>query len=570
MLRTTLSVLLLTSFLISCKEEERLARDYPLVSTKSVTEITEEGVTFNGEVGELNYNEIIDYGFVWGKEKHLSLEDNLSKSAGTPSSRNFSTHIRSSLASGETYYLRAFAKTKSTIVYGNLLSFRSKGSSEPVLDIFSISSSILKECNTLTINWKNDIIKSIDNLEINDIKYKDYLIQDGTIKVVPLLPASSLRIRIESKGYSAEKEFEMSTMVPKIISTFPSVVGLNDTIDIEFDYLPKCTARAYISGGVNFAGQTGLIIEDNKLRLIFKGSYCYIPNNFKITISTSTLLMESPIISKKPDGWLRKNDSPVRGLNGFSFSIGNKGYRGYAGYNLWEYDPLTDHWTEKGLVPDVSFNAGAFVIEGKAYVGVGGGVTDLWEYEPTTDTWRQMTSFPGEVRHQNAIFFALNGKGYVGGGQSTDESGQYIWLKDFWEFDPTINQWKRKRDLPQKSGFDPKAFGFNSLGYYVTKVGNYYESYYYDPVKNEWGGSDQPFYPSPNGTTINSVFVFAGDTFIIISKDTYKIDLPSNQLTLVSCAPTTSNYFSFVINGKGYMGLGEITEEVFEFDPSKL
>lgn len=116
---------------------------------------------------------------------------------------------------------------------------------------------------------------------------------------------------------------------------------------------------------------------------------------------------------------------------------------------LWAYDPTTDAWTEKRKVTNVSDetydddyssiirnNAVSFVIDGKGYItsGNNGGYTSTtWEYNPVTDLWTQKTAFEGTTR-EGAIGFSANNRGYVGLGRSSS-----LRFDDLREFKPTLD-----------------------------------------------------------------------------------------------------------------------------------
>ena len=58
------------------------------------------------------------------------------------------------------------------------------------------------------------------------------------------------------------------------------------------------------------------------------------------------------------------------------------------------------------------------------------------------DFWTQKASMPGTARN-SAVAFTVNGKGYLGTGYDGEN-----YLKDFWEYDPTSNQWTQQADYP--------------------------------------------------------------------------------------------------------------------------
>ena len=63
-------------------------------------------------------------------------------------------------------------------------------------------------------------------------------------------------------------------------------------------------------------------------------------------------------------------------------------------------------------------SAVGFSVGGRGYLTTGyailygGNRKDLWEYDPVTDGWTQRADLPGEARKE-AVGFAINDKGYV-------------------------------------------------------------------------------------------------------------------------------------------------------------
>ena len=131
------------------------------------------------------------------------------------------------------------------------------------------------------------------------------------------------------------------------------------------------------------------------------------------------------------------------------FAIGNKAYWGTGNnfttstfYNdFWEYDPITDSWTQKANLPAPG-RAGAvgFSICTKGYLGLGvdnwgnpaNFYNDLWMYDPVANSWSAASSFPGTARADQPVF-VVNNKAYLG----TGYFGQNFLLNDFWEFTPS-------------------------------------------------------------------------------------------------------------------------------------
>lgn len=153
--------------------------------------------------------------------------------------------------------------------------------------------------------------------------------------------------------------------------------------------------------------------------------------------------------------WLQKASySGDKLINAFSFSIDGKAYlgggmnNGVINQELWEYDPLSDVWTEKNDLQDDDLDDDdeddgytiarvlgcSFVVNGKAYVCLGMRTSldsEIWEYNPSLDTWEEKTSFEGSVR-EAAVGFTIDDKGYI----TTGRSSSYR-FDDLWQFDPT-------------------------------------------------------------------------------------------------------------------------------------
>lgn len=116
----------------------------------------------------------------------------------------------------------------------------------------------------------------------------------------------------------------------------------------------------------------------------------------------------------------------------------------------------------------------AFVIGGKAYVGLGVVVekksvdeycTDFWQYDPVTNSWDSLLfEFPGKGR-EGAVAFVLENKGYVGTGVTKDEEiGGFHNLGDFYEFDPKVG-WSKLENASVNSRSFATTFTLNDEAY---------------------------------------------------------------------------------------------------------
>jgi hypothetical protein len=207
------------------------------------------------------------------------------------------------------------------------------------------------------------------------------------------------------------------------------------------------------------------------------------------------------------DIWTQKADfGGTERLYAVGFSIGNKGYMGTGEIphfvnvkDFWEYDPALNTWTQKADFGGGERNlATGFSIGSKGYIGTGGviegGGKDFWEYDPVTDTWTRKADFGG-IERGGAVSFAIGNKGYLGTGAAITSEG-FVFLKDFWEYDPVTDTWTQKADfggVSQLGTIWAVGLSIGSKGYIGTAAVNTGEGFIfskdfweYDPVTDTW------------------------------------------------------------------------------------
>ncbi|HPB13535.1 MAG: galactose oxidase [Bacteroidales bacterium] len=131
-------------------------------------------------------------------------------------------------------------------------------------------------------------------------------------------------------------------------------------------------------------------------------------------------------------------------INGKGYVIGGIDNADYLN-DMWRYDPATDEWTKMRAIANVSNETYddnystikgtgkvGFTINGKGYLATGGMTTgaEVWEYDPVTDLWSEKSNFEGSTR-SDAVGFAIGNRGYVTMGKSSA-----YYFDDIWAFDP--------------------------------------------------------------------------------------------------------------------------------------
>jgi N-acetylneuraminic acid mutarotase len=291
--------------------------------------------------------------------------------------------------------------------------------------------------------------------------------------------------------------------------------------------------------------------------------------------------------------WTRKTDF----INGpsssaYAFTIHDTIYVGNTGgLGFYQYDYLTDSWTPKANVPAAlndHSNAVGFAVDGKGYMlgglrSPGVCVPDVWEYNPLTDTWLQKGDFPGGKRGA-ASCFVIGNKAYVGGGFDTIDIGGFspIPKNDFWQYDPATDTWTPKATLPYASSYllQPFAFSIGNKGYFscgdrVRLSGGLYRdtdvnsTYEYDTLADSWAKkSDFPGAVRSGGVAFvvnNKAYCGTGidDTSTSFSgscyNDFYVYDAVADAWSPLATAPFANRTYAIaatVSTGKAFVGTG--------------
>ncbi|HET6558583.1 MAG TPA: IPT/TIG domain-containing protein [Prolixibacteraceae bacterium] len=225
-------LLLATVLLAACTKEELATREYPRVNTLEVTNISPEGVTFNGEVFLSNHSPVEKVGFIWSTKEPLSiLSDDTTIITGTGIKTSFQKQVSHSLTRNVQYYVRAFAITDKYTSYGPILSFKSTGSKAPVItDCFPSKGNY---GDTVTIIGDN-FSSSVENITVSVGNLNARVIKAEKTRISIVLPTTtltgdaSIRVMVASMITTSTGIFEFNS--PHITAVEPQrwVIGKGD------------------------------------------------------------------------------------------------------------------------------------------------------------------------------------------------------------------------------------------------------------------------------------------------------------------------------------------------------
>lgn len=296
--------------------------------------------------------------------------------------------------------------------------------------------------------------------------------------------------------------------------------------------------------------------------------------------------------AEKQEKWIQKANYQGAGVvDAIAFTINGKIYVGmgkngfYANdtkKDLWEYNPLTDKWTQKSTFPGTT-NACYFIANEKAYVvatdqyyGTGDKLyRKMWEYAPASDTWIQKSGLPIDNNIWEMFSFSINNKGYVGGSINWN----YAFYSFCYEYDPKNDTWKKCADPPcQNSGYfwcsslDGKGYLGGGIDISYNTVRSFWM---YNADKDEW--IQKADYPACdlNNTLItcydgiafnmdNTLYAGLGGANSdygwpdFYTNEIYKYNSETNswQLAFKFTERPRHGSIAIVCNGKLYIGLG--------------
>ena len=169
------------------------------------------------------------------------------------------------------------------------------------------------------------------------------------------------------------------------------------------------------------------------------------------------------------------------------------------------------------------------------------GGNKLIEYLPETDEWVKRSVLPFGCR-VGPVAVVAGGKGYAGLGDieviTEDGSHRYYSQQDWWCYDPEMNEWERKADIPASTTGMMAAFGIEEKVYVVTST-DYWNStpmqvWEYDTRSDAW--SRKRNFPGDKLQRASS-FVIGGRPFVFTGI-TNRMEEGGN------------------VDGKGYAGFG--------------
>lgn len=612
--------------LVTCNdgEDEVTPREYPRINTLDVSSISENGATFNAEIIYPGNGAIIEYGFVWGE----NIKPTIASFDKTIQTENittgfFSAAITTTLKEGIKYYVRAYAKNDTHLVYGKTVEFMSLGSGAPEItslipDFGTIGDTILIYGSGFSYNLDdNDVM-------IGEVRPTKLHSSDSTISIV--IP-TSLTTKLNAVSVSIiENKYEYDSFelinpviekVDPIRATYLDVITVSgkhfSSITEENKVLIGQTEVEVISSSreqIQVRVPTNIDTQESQISVLIGPMTTTFNDLFQLKpfeiISVSKIganigsLVKITGINFNPEPSFNKiylNDYLIEVISSskeeLQFKISDYTYENranklavkIAGQEIiWQDDfEITDTWFRRRDYPGLSRNYVLPLSTSNNGFLIGGHLTtqnyndpgpfnEIWEYDPTSNSWNHSLNYPGYGTWQ-LLGFSFENKIYVGGGWSNRPNDKAIGY-DFWEYNIPENSWSQKSDIPNFLGHvSAKGVEVNNKGYYLSNLSGYLIEY--DPIGDTWTHiSDFPGEPrfNTNNFVIGDKAYFGGGTTAASGGDFYtdfwEYDPSINTWSRIASIPEEIRYEiaqSFSLKGKGYVN-GD--SKIWEYDPN--
>ena len=245
--------------------------------------------------------------------------------------------------------------------------------------------------------------------------------------------------------------------------------------------------------------------------------------------------------------------------------------------DLWRYNPNTNTWEDLGATPlPARVNATACVEDGNVYIGLGFNgkygkdssyLRDWWSYVPSTQQWTRLRDYPNS-NTDCATAFTGKGELYVGYGFS------WSYARDMFRYDIATNQWDSIDVGASFLGYPTRSFG----GTGCTCQGRHFMGTGYYRFSLDWWaelvdgthwerratvpGKERTL--AATAATDNYIYLCGGmhyggvNTSGAVLQDIRRYNPQTDSWQYVAVMPQgLMNHVCFVANGQVYFGLGE-------------
>ena len=488
-------ILFVVTALLSCnKDAEIQPKEYPYVIAEKV-EVYDNGAKFTADITNLGDHHILAHGFVWNDSVSPNINDHSKLINSEANTGKYTIELYSGFIEGQTYYVRPYIKTEKHEVYGNMVSFISKGSLPPVINDFSpkfgpIGTQVEIIGENFALSISGNLVKFGYAVAIIDSVFENKLI----VRIPTISKPEKVNISIETAEMMSISNELFDLWFPWKEKNGKPQINNNATsfsINNKGYIINENTTNMIVYDPLNDSWQAELVLPENSGVL----PLAYTSNNFVYVLLQNSFWQYNP----KTETWTKKADFPgirqTRKDYVIGMSINDNIYLGncYNYYDFWEYDVVLDKWNRKGdFIGRIDsdnpvWGNFSFSINNKGFVGIGRSAYfhSFWEYDPIIDSWT-IKSKPPTNSYDSFCSFVINNKGYVGLGHNFEWGDGYV-SNEIWEYDLTADIWIKYNNCPIGMAVYT-SFSMDNKGYVVPSYTRHYDKLYniweFNPSKN--------------------------------------------------------------------------------------
>ncbi|QSE96208.1 IPT/TIG domain-containing protein [Fulvivirga lutea] len=207
-MKSYIKIITVSAILISCKNDERLVREYPIPVLTEIVSIEDNSATFGGVINNIENSNIQEYGFLIRLDDKIRYDNSeIIKMTDLNNLQNFHGVLDRVMIADRTYYVVAYAKTnKFTIYGGDVMSYTAKGSFPPkILEVSPMQGKaddeVLISGEKFSSNFNKTWVYPDKNDE-NLILANSHTISDKEVIlfIPPVLESGDYKILIQSGG----------------------------------------------------------------------------------------------------------------------------------------------------------------------------------------------------------------------------------------------------------------------------------------------------------------------------------------------------------------------------------
>ncbi|WP_111670573.1 kelch repeat-containing protein [Algoriphagus litoralis] len=258
-------------FLWSCEEETLEPRTNPRFSVTIVQEISSSGVQFGADIYDYGNEEILEYGFVYTQSTgapNLNQDDYVAIQ-GRPG-EHFELVANHSMTVGKKYFVSAFLRTSTAIVFSKSIEFVSQGSEGFIINSVEWPELIYKAQNLVVKGRRFSKQRANYKVKLGQFDLYPNLV-DSTTLMLPLPEGiltqttgqdieMELRIEINEKVYTERKVLKFQE--PVFESQELQLIDFNEEVSIKGQFLDLGTITLRIGTQI----LSGLRAGQNELR----------------------------------------------------------------------------------------------------------------------------------------------------------------------------------------------------------------------------------------------------------------------------------------------------------------